>query len=64
MTSVCDVLVGVLVATKGPLWLPVLKSTLTDVTHCGGAVVLQVTLAAGVGASTLSALTVTVDREN
>ena len=59
MTSVCDVLVVVLVATTGPV-LIVLNSTLTDATHCGGTVVLQVTLAAGVGPSTLSALTVTV----
>ena len=54
MTSVCDVLLVVLVATTGPLLL-VLNSTLTDATHCG-AVVFQVTLAAGVGPSTLSAL--------
>ena len=63
MTSVCDVLVGVLVATTGPRLL-VLNTTLTDVTHSGGAVVLQVTLAAGVEPSTLSALTVTVEDEN
>ena len=59
MTSVCDVLVVVLVATTGPLLL-ILKSTFTDVTHSSGTVVLQVTLTAGVGASTLSALTVTL----
>ena len=64
MTSVCDVLLVVLVATTGPLLL-VLNSTLTDVTHCGGIVVYQVTLTAGVGPSTLSALTVTtVKSEN
>ena len=63
MTSVCDVLVVVELATTGP-GLPVLKSTVTDVTHSGGAVVLQVTLAAGVGPSTLSALTVTLESEN
>ena len=61
--SVSDALLVVLLATTGPLLL-VLKSTLTDATHSGGAVVFQVTLAAGVGPSTLSALTVTVDREN
>ena len=59
MNSVSDVLLVVLVATTGPLLL-VLKSTLTDVTHSGGIVVLQVTLTAGVGRSTLSALTVTL----
>ena len=59
MNSVCDVLLVVLVATTGPVLL-VLKSTLTDVTHSDSIVVLQVTLAAGVGPSTLSALTVTV----
>ena len=64
MTSVCDVLVGVLVATTGPAWLPVLNSTVTDVTHCG-ADVLQVTLAAGVeNPLTFAALTVTVESEN
>ena len=64
MNSVCDVLLVVLVATTGPLLL-VLKSTLTDATHCGGIVVLQVTLAAGVeNPLTFAALTVTVDREN
>ena len=60
MISVCDILVVVLVATKAPTLL-VLKFTLTDATHCGGAVVLQVTLAAGVEPFTLSALTVTVE---
>ena len=61
MTSVCDVLLVVLVATiKGPE-LPVLNSTLTDVTHSGGTVMFQVTLVAGVRPSTLSALTVTVE---
>ena len=63
MNSVWDVLVVVLVATTGPRLL-VLNSTLTDVTHSGGAVVLQVTLTAGVEPSTLSALTVTVESEN
>ena len=53
-----------MVATTGPILFRVLKSTLTDVTHCGGAVVLQVTLAAGVEPSTLSALTVTVKDKN
>ena len=60
MISVCDVLLVVLVATTGPE-LTVRNSTLTDATHSGGAVVLQVTLAAGVGPSTLSAFTVTVE---
>ena len=64
MTSVCDVLLVVLVATRVPEGLRVLKSTLTDATHSGGTVVLQVTLAAGVGPSTLSALTLTVWDEN
>ena len=59
MISVCDVLLVVLAATTDPMLL-VLKSTLTDATHCGGTVVLQVTLTAGVGASTLSALAVTL----
>ena len=63
MTSVWDVLVVVLVATTGPTVL-VRNSTLTDVTHCGGAVVFQFTLAAGVGPSTFSALAVTVEDEN
>ena len=64
MTSVCDVLVVVLVATTGPRLL-VLKSTLTDVTHSGGIVVLQVTLTAGgENPLTFSALTVTVESEN
>ena len=63
MISVCDVLVVVLVATTGPLLL-VLNSILTDATHSGGTVVLQVTLTAGVGPSTISALTVTVESEN
>ena len=63
MNSVWDVLVVVLVATAVPILL-VLNSTITDVTHCGGAVVLQVTLTAGVEPSTLSALTVTVEDEN
>ena len=61
MNSVCDALVVVLVATTGPDWLPVLKFTLTAVTHSSGTVVLQVTLAAGVGPSTLSAITVIVE---
>ena len=64
MISVCDALVVVLVATTGPEWLAVLNSTLTDVTHSGGAVVFQVTLAVGVGPSTLSALAVTVESVN
>ena len=59
MNSESDVLVVVLVTTTDPGIL-VLKSTLTDVTHSGGTVVLQVTLTAGVGPSTLSALTVTL----
>ena len=59
MTSVCDVLVGVLDLTTLPLIL-VLKSTVTDATHSGGAAVLQLTLAPGVEPSTLSAFTVTV----
>ena len=64
MISVCDVLLVVLVVTTGPNLL-VLKSTLTDATHCGGAVVLQVTLAAGVeNPLTFSALTVIVESEN
>ena len=63
MNSLCDVLVVVLVATTAPRLL-VLKSTLTEVTHSGGTVVLQVTLTAGVEPSTLSALTVTVESED
>ena len=63
MSSVWDVLVVVYVATKGPRLL-VLKLTLTNATHSGGAVVLQVTLAPGVEPLTLSALTVTVESEN
>ena len=64
MTSVCDVLLVVLVATTGPILL-VLNSTLTDATHSGGTVVFQVTLTAGVGPSTLSALAVTLlENEN
>ena len=59
MNSVCDVLLVVLVVTIGPLLL-VLMSTRTDATHSGGAVVLQVTLTAGVEPSTLSALTITL----
>ena len=58
MISVCDVLVVVLLATTGPRLL-VLNITLTDVTHPGGTVVFQVTLAPGVEPPTLS-LTVTV----
>ena len=61
MISVCDALVVVLVATTGPDWLPVLNSTLTDVTHSGGTVVLQVTLAPGVEPLTLSVLKVTLN---
>ena len=60
MTSVSDALVVLWVATTDPEWLPVLKFTVTDTTHCGGAVVLQVTLAVGVEPSTLSALAVTL----
>ena len=56
MTSVCDALFVVLLATTGPYTL-VLNSTVTDVTHCGGTVVLQVTLTEPF---TLSALIVTV----
>ena len=64
MISVCDVLVVVLVVTTGPDLL-VLKSTLTDDTHCGGIVVFQLTLTAGVeNPLTFSALTVTVESEN
>ena len=64
MTSVCDVLVVMLVTTTDPRLL-VLNSTVTDVcTHCGGIVVFQVTLAAGVGPSTFSALTETVKSDN
>ena len=63
MTSVCDVLVVMLVTTTEP-YLLVLKSTLTAATHSGGTVVLQVTLAAGVEPSTLSALAVTVEETN
>ena len=44
--------------------LLVLNSTVTDATHSGGAVVLQVTLAPGVEPSSLTALTVTVRNEN
>ena len=54
-----SVLVVVLELTTLPLLL-VLNSTVTDATHSGGAVVLQVTLAPGVESSSLSALTVTV----
>ena len=63
MISVSDVLVVAYVATKGPRLL-VLKLTLTDFTHCGGTVVLQVTLAPGVEPLTLSALTVRVEDKN
>ena len=55
MTSVCDVLVVVLVATTGPRLL-VLNSTVTDATHSGGTVVFHVTLTPGVEPPTLSAL--------
>ena len=64
MTAVPDVSLVVWFATTVPEWLQILKSTLTDATHSGGTVVLQVTLAAGVGPSTLSALTVTVESVN
>ena len=60
MTSVSDVLLGDL--TTLPLLL-VLNSTVTDATHSGGTVVLQVTLAPGVEPSSLTALTVTVRSE-
>ena len=64
MTSVWDVLVVVYFTTAGPRLL-VLNSTVKDVTHSGGAVVLQVTLTAGVDpCTTLSALTVTAERVN
>ena len=53
-------LVVVLVAANSPL-VVVLNSTVTDVTHSDGTVVLQVTLTPGVEPPTLSALTVTVD---
>ena len=59
MTSVSDVLVVVYELTT----LLVLNSTVTDATHSGGTVVLQVTLAPGVGPSSLTALTVTVRSE-
>ena len=64
MTAVCDALVVVLVANTGPDLRSILKSTVTDVTHSGGIVVLQLTLAAGVEPSTLSALAVTVESVN
>ena len=48
--------------TTLPLLL-VLSSTVTDATHSGGAVVLQVTLTPGVEPYTLSALTVGVCSE-
>ena len=60
MTSVCDVLVVVLLATN-TLLVVVLKFTLTYVTHSGGSVVLQVTLTPGVEPLTLTALAVTVE---
>ena len=63
MTSVCDVLVVVLVATNLPLGV-VLKFTVTDVTHSGGSLVLQVTLALGVEPPTLSACTVRLEDRN
>ena len=63
MTSVCDVLVAVLVATTTPLVL-FLKFTVTAVTHSGGNAVLQVTLAAGVEPPTLSALIVRLEDRN
>ena len=62
MTSVCAVLVVVLDPTILPLLL-VLNSTVTDATHSGGAVVLQVTLTPGAEPSSLSALAVTVRYE-
>ena len=63
MISVCDVLVVVLVATNFPL-VVVLKFTLTDVTHSGGNVVLQVTLTPGVEPPKLSARAVTLKDKN
>ena len=63
MTSVSDALVVVKDLTTLPLLL-VLNSTVTDATHSGGTVVLQVTLAPGVEPSTLLLLTVTVGSEN
>ena len=59
MTSVSDVLVVVSDLTTLPLLL-VLNSTVTDATHSGGTVVLQVTLAPGVEPSSIPVLTVTV----
>ena len=63
MTSVCDVLVVVLAAANFPLGV-VLKLTLTDVTHSGGSVVLQVTLPPGVEPPTLTARTVRFEDRN
>ena len=64
MTSVCDALVVVQLATTGPKLL-FLSSTVTDAMHRGGIDVCQVTLAAGVELSTtFSALTVTVESKN
>ena len=63
MTSVSDVLVVVQVATGPPRAL-VLNSILTDATHSGCTVVLQVTRAPGVEPPTLAAFTVTVETEN
>ena len=63
MTSVCDVLVAVLAAANTPL-VVVLNTTLTDVTHSGGSVVLQATLAPGVEPLTLSARTVRLEDRN
>ena len=53
-------LVVVYLVTSAPSVLR-LNTTLTDVTHSGGNVVLQVTLTPGVEPFTLSALKVTVE---
>ena len=63
MISVSDLLVVVLDATNTPLDVA-LKFTVTDVTHSGGTIILQVTLAPGFEPLTLSARTVTVERVN
>ena len=55
-----DVLVVVYLVTSAPSVLR-LNTTLTDVTHSGGNVVLQVTLTPGIEPFTLSALKVTVE---
>ena len=62
MSPFC-VLIVVLVAANPPLGA-VLKFAVTDVTHSGGNVVLQVTLTPGVEPSTLSARAVTLKDKN